>query len=328
MNKELKMTLQRIRKKIDNSSGCGYLYHHFDNMCSLLDEWKNTEPNDLDIQELIETLESYSYECRYCNYNNSLGWLKYSARSFYCADYLLKFIPDSCKSNLQYSLQLDFDCLMDSEAISFVDKELFDKYFYNVSNDSVLKERFYCVLKNSVHTASMHHPVEEDVEYMAYRGCKFSYDMIIEYIRRFDDHSRLKEWISRMNTPVLANIWYKFPDDIIRNQSGHRHMIERIEGYLDNSLELHLKLWDLWFKVNPKEVLDYNNAETLIDVLEVSEDESFIGVLNKLAESSDNQKVRQILLHFKDDDEDWIVKLSNSLIKRFDRVPDCETDSH
>lgn len=174
----------------------------------------------------------------------------------------------------------------------------------------------------------MHHPVEEDVEYMASRGCRFSYEMIIDYIRRFNDNSCLKGWIPRMNTPMLANIWYKFPDNIIRNQSGHRHMIERIEGYLDNSLELHLKLWDIWFKVNPKEILDYNTAETLIDVLEVSEDESFIGVLNKIVEYPNDQKVRQILLHFKDDDEDWIVRLSNSLIKKYERFQERENDSN
>lgn len=139
MTEELNMSLRGIRKKINKSSGCGYLYHHFDNLCSLLENWKNTTPNNSDIQELVKTIDAYSSECYYCN-EKSLGWLQYAARSFYCADYLLRYIPDEAKNNLQYSLNVDFERLMDSEAISFVEKELFDKYFYVVDSNSVLKE--------------------------------------------------------------------------------------------------------------------------------------------------------------------------------------------
>lgn len=153
---------------------------------------------------------------------------------------------------------------------------------------------------------------------MVYRGFRFSHDMIMDYISKFDDTSCLKEWIPRLDTPRLANIWSKFPDDIIRNQSRHQHMIERIENYLDKSLELHLRLWDSWFKVNPKEVLDHNDAEILIEVLEVSEDDSFIEIMNKLIEIPYNDKGLKILIHFKNDDEDWIVRFSNNLLYKYE----------
>lgn len=317
MTEELKMSLRGIRKKINKSSGCGYLYHHFDNVCSLLEDWKNTIPNDNDIQELAETIEAYANECYYCNYK-SLGWFQYAARSFYCANYLVRYFPDEYISNLQYSLNVVFERLMDSEAISFVEKELFDKYFYAVDSDSVLRDRYYRVIQHSTYTASMHHPVEEEVEYMAYHGCRFSHDMIMGYISKFDDTSHLKEWIPRLNTPMLANIWYRFPDDVIKNPYGHRQMIERVESYLDKSLELHLRLWNFWFEVNPKEVLDYNDAECLIEILDVSEDDSFIEVMNKLIEFPYNDKVLKILMHFKNDDEDWIARLSNALLYKYE----------
>lgn len=95
-------------------------------------------------------------------------------------------------------------------------------------------------------------------------------------------------------------------------------MIERVESYLDKSLELHLRLWNFWFEVNPKEVLDYNDAECLIEILDVSEDDSFIEVMNKLIEFPYNDKVLKILMHFKNDDEDWIARLSNALLYKYE----------
>lgn len=111
MNETLKLSLQRIRRKIDKSSGYGYLYHYFDNMVKLLKEWQLSNPNDEDNDELINTIFKYKSECDYCKYN-SPGWFKYAARCFYCADYLVQFIGNkSLHDCLENELSSHLICL-------------------------------------------------------------------------------------------------------------------------------------------------------------------------------------------------------------------------
>lgn len=317
MNETLKLSLQRIRRKIDKSSGYGYLYHYFDNMVKLLKEWQLSNPNDEDNDELISTIFKYKSECDYCKYN-SPGWFKYAARCFYCADYLVQFIGNkSLHDCLENELSSTFDMLIDSESISFVEDSLFDKYCLKEHNGTSVRDNYIRAINKAVYTAHLHHPLKSDVEHMAYCGCKFVYKRVLEYIKKFDDYSYLKEWIPALSTPRLADIWYRFPDRYIHDQSRHRYMIESIERYLDDSLELHLKLWELWYNQNREEILDVVDSSTFIEVLEVSDDEPFKKVLNELVHFPANEKVITILEHFTHDDEVWIVNLSKKLLNDY-----------
>lgn len=314
MNETLKLSLQRIRKKIDKSSGYGYLYHYFDDIVTQLKEWQLSNPDDEDNDELISTILKYKSECNYCKYN-SPGWFKYAARCFYCTDALVQFIDDKSLHNyLEDELSSTFNMLIDSNSISFVEDSLFEKYCLREHDGARVKDYYIRAIKQAVYTAHLHHPLKADVEHMAYYGSKFAYQRILEYIKKYEDYSYLKDWIPALSTPHLADIWYSFPDRYIHNQSRHHYMIESIERYLDDSLELHLKLWELWYNHNREEILDVVDSHTLIEVLEVSDDEFFKKVLNELVQFPANEKVITILEHFTNDDEDWIVNLSKKLL--------------
>lgn len=317
MNETLKLSLQRIREKIDKSSGHGYLYHYFDDMVKQLKEWQLLNPNDEDNDELISTILQYNSECNYCKYN-SPGWLKYAARCFYCADALVQFIGNkSLRNCLEYELSSTFDMLIDSESISLVEDSLFNKYCLNGHNGASVKDYYIRAIKKAVYTARQHHPIKADDEYLAYCGCEFAYKRIIEYIEKYKDYSYLKDWIPALSTPCLVEIWYRFPDRYISNQSRHHRMIESIERCLDDSLELHLKLWKLWYNHNREEILDVVDLHTLIEVLEVSDDDFFEKVLHELVQFPANEKVVTILEHFTNDDEAWIVNLTKTLLKEY-----------
>lgn len=92
-------------------------------------------------------------------------------------------------------------------------------------------------------------------------------------------------------------------------------MIASIERYLNDSLELHLKLWELWYDHDREEILEVVDSDTLIEVLEVLDDVPFNRLLNGLAQFPANEKVITILEHFTHDDEVWVVNLSRELLK-------------
>lgn len=314
MNETLKLSLQRICKKIDKSSGYSYLYSYFDDIVKQLKEWSVSNPNDADNNALVVTIKKYKSECVYCKYN-SPGWFKYASRCFYCADYLVQFISDKIlRYSLEEELSSTFDMLVDSESISFFDDAVFNKYC--LKNHNGLSEKDYLIraIKKAIYTASQHHPLKADVEHMAYSGSKFAYAKILQFIDKYRDYSYLKEWIPALSTPYLADVWFRFPDRYIYDPYRHRHMVETIERYLDDSLELHLKLWELWYNHNREEILDIVDSHTLIEVLEVCDDEPFKKLLKEIVQFPANDKVIAILEHFTNDDEAWIVNLSKKLL--------------
>lgn len=319
MNEDLKQKLRKMRKRIDTSSGCGYLYHHFDDLVKELEIWTERNPQDENVEELIETIEAFSCECGFCT-RYTYGWQQYAARSLYCADYLLKFVKDASKRNqLEDMLLIKFDRIMDSGAIIFVEGKLLQKYLLHEAGKCNHQRNYQRIIKQATESACSHHPVEEDVEYVAFKSSKLASQWIREYLDRFGDYSLLKKWIPAMDTVRLADIWYNFPDRHIRSRAPRFvRMIESIEKYLDDSLEIHLQLWNLWFEHDKQEVLETVRAEDLIEILEVTEDKDFCRIMNELVKIPGNEKVREIMEHFAEDDEDWIVSLSKRLLRMYE----------
>lgn len=280
--------------------------------------WTEANPLDKDIDELLETIEAFEDECRFCT-NYTYGWHRYAARSLYCADYLLKFVKDEAKRiELEDMLLFRFDCMLDSDAILFIEDKLLHKYLLHEGSKYRHHLNYQQIIERAVKSASSHHPVEEDVEYVAFKSSKLASQWIREYLDRFGDYSLLKKWLPAMDTVRLADIWYNFPDRHIRSRAPRfMRMIERIEKYLDDSLEIHLQLWNLWFEHNKLEVLETVSDSDLIEILEVTEDEDFCRIMNELVKIPGNEKVREILEHFTEDDEDWIVSLSKRLLREY-----------
>lgn len=208
---------------------------------------------------------------------------------------------------------------MDSGAIIFVKDQLLQKYLLHEARSYNIQCNYQRIIKRAVKSAASHHPVESDVEYVAYRSSKLASQWITEYINRFGDYSLLKNWIPDMRTLWLADIWYSFPDRYIRDRSGRcKNRIERIEKYLDDSLEIHLHLWNLWFEHEKLEILETVSAKDLIGILEVTENDDFCRIVNELVKVSKNDKVREILEHFSDDEEYWIASLSKRLLQAYE----------
>lgn len=318
MNESLKLSLRRIRDKIDSSSGHSCLYNYFDNLVKELQDWRLRNPSDADYDELIYTIYKYNWECSYCKFN-SPSWFKYAARCFYCADFLIQFISNNIlQTYLEDKLSETFEMLLDSDAISLVENDLFNKYCKKAHKGISVKNHYIRAINRACRSASFHHPLKYDEEYLAYCGCKFAYAKILEFLEKYEDYSHLKEWIPALATSRLADIWYNFPARYFNDQSRYRRIIaSSIERYLDDSLKLHLKLWELWYNYNRDEILDIVSPQTLIDILEVMEDEQFEKILNDLVYIPSNEKVIAILEHFSNDDEDWIVNLSKRLLQNY-----------
>ena len=129
----------------------------------------------------------------------------------------------------------------------------------------------------------------------------------------------LQEWIPAMDTVRLADIWYNFPERYIGSRAPRfMRMIERVDKYLDDSLDIHLRLWNIWFKHDKLEVLETVKAEDLIEILEVTENDNFRQILNDLVKIPGNEKVMEILKHFTEDDEEWIVSQSKRLLLTYE----------
>lgn len=313
----LQIKLKRIRKKIDTSSGCGYLYHHFDDLISDLEKWHIANPEALDHKELFDTVKKFIDESTFRTWG-SPGWLLYSARCFYCANVMLKYIHGNEVRKILQEYQTEcFRRLLSTEVVSVLDRFLLNEFLGKFRNTPYLKEVYQCAIDKSIETSRKHRPIDSRCEYIAYKGSVRAKELIETYISDTGDNTLLKKWIPQLDTPRLAYIWYEFPERFIHSPRFHRHLIDSVQDYLDKSLENHLELWGIWFDSNIYEVVECNSAETLIEVLEVMDDEEFDDILNRIVLLPYNDKVFKILNHFSEDDELWIVNLSKRLLSQY-----------
>lgn len=314
---ELQLKLRRIRKKIDTSSGCGYLYHHFEDLIFDIEKWHLANPDALDHKELFDTVKKFIDESTFCTWG-SPGWLLYSARCFYCANVMLKFIHGcEVKKELQEYQMNCFRKLLNTEVVSVLDSSLLNENIDKFKGTPYLNEVYQCAIVKSIETSRLHHPFDSGCEYVAYKGSLRTKELIERYISDTGDYTMLKKWIPQLDTPRLAYIWYEFPERFIHSPQNHRHLIESVQSYLDKSLENHLALWGIWFNYNISEVFECNSAETMVEVFEVMDDGEFDDILNRIVLLPYHDKIVKILNHFIEDDEFWIVNLSKRLLSQY-----------
>jgi hypothetical protein len=144
-----------------------------------------------------------------------------------------------------------------------------------------------------------------------------SVDRLIRlYIKKYEDDTVLKEWIPGLNTVRLADFWYKYPDSANYN---HTRLHERqfIEECSDEMLEIHLRLIIEWYWRNPQELISIYSQEELIEILEVTDDNEFEKILRHATTLPVNDKIKNVLEHFIEDDESHIVSLAYELLKNY-----------
>ena len=124
--------INRIRKKISKSSGCSYLYRYFDDLVRSLQN-RQGPLSIAESSELIGLICDYARDSRYNNFA-SANWVRYSARCFYCADFLLNYLADTHTTGLKRTLNQYFMELVDSGVALIIPHDVVDKYLENNIN--------------------------------------------------------------------------------------------------------------------------------------------------------------------------------------------------
>lgn len=320
-NMDLIARISKIRKRISNSSGDRYLYKYFDELVEELERQKGIEHSSEEYDELRELIEAYARDSCYNTYG-SANWVRYSARCFYCADYLVRYLPQGQSQNsMEHFLNLYFVDLIDRKVAPIISKEVFDKYFTrNITPDNQ-KDFYNKIIKCSLSGCGIRWSNRRGYPNSSEITLSLSYTQVVdsfirEYLRIYSDYSLLKEWIPDLGTRRLADFWYNFPDsryyDIISSWEA-----DKIEETSDKMLDIQLGLYGLWYWHNPQEVIECLSLDDLIEILEVTEDDEFEKVLRHAATLPFNEKVKGILEHFADDDEMWIVRLSQEVLSKY-----------
>ena len=119
--------IAEVGSKTERFPNCGYLYQNFDELVSLLEPLNSEDLPPVVIRGLICLIQDLASKS-ICNSFASADWMRYSARSFYCADHLVKYLPENRQESVYSYLNGIFAELMDSGVAPVIEKEVFDKY--------------------------------------------------------------------------------------------------------------------------------------------------------------------------------------------------------
>jgi len=307
--------ISKLEKKIQRSPGCSYLYWYFDELIGALERRKSDGFSNEEIALLQGLIQDYAYDSTYNTYG-SANWVRYSVRCFYCADRLTEYLPDVRKKSMEEFLSEYFVTLTDKRVASAIDSDVLSKYVDKLAMSTNPMELYDQLLSGTVRESYMCRLWSADEVTLALRFTRAIDWLVRRYVDRYSDYSMLKSWIPALDTVRLADIWYRYPDSPNYEHAG-RHTAETVEKSLDEMLEIHLSLFGFWYEYKPQEVIDTLPLETLIEILEVSEDEEFDKTLHQMVTLPHNEKVMGILEHFTHDDEVWIVNLAESLLSQY-----------
>lgn len=308
------IAINRISKKIEKSSGYSYLYEYFDELVEML---KNAET--LDTSELAclrGLIQDYASESIYNNYA-SANWMRYSARCFYCADFLIQFLSNPAnRDGMEGFLNSYFKDLVEHGVAPIIQQETLDKYIAkNAENPRALYSTL--VKKANDECGKCRYWQGNDIS-LALSYTKSVERIIKDYIQKYDDITVLKEWIPFLDTVRLADFWYKYPDSANYHHTWPRER-EFIMNCSDEMLDIHLRLISEWYWQNPQELIDTYKQRDIIEILEVTEDDEFEKILRHAVTLPANEKVKGVLEHFVEDDECHIVKLARELLQNYDK---------
>lgn len=305
-------TINRISKRIQNSSGYNYLYRYFDELVEMLQNAETLSSSE--IASLRGLIQDFTAESIYNNYA-SANWMRYSARCFYCADFLVRFLGDKTSQNgIESLLNSYFKDLVDHGVAPIISQETLDKY---IDKNSENPQKLYDTLikKAIIECSKCRYWQGNDIS-LARAYTKSVDRLISQYINRYDDKTVLKEWIPILNTVRLADFWYKYPDSAnFRHTESHERQF--IEECLDEMLDIHLKLISEWYWLNPQDLISTYSQKELIEILEVIDDNEFEKVLRHAVTLPANDKIKSVLEHFIEDDEVHIVRLASELLQNY-----------
>lgn len=307
--------IRKVKKRIKTSPGCKYLYSQFDDLVKDLNSFMVGELPEEVSAELCSLIHDYAHDSTYNTYA-SANWVRYSARCFYCADFLVHFLTEPSQKVAEELLNGVFLKLVEYRIAPIIQQDTLTKYIErNISPAKPID------LYDNLIRIAINEKLRCRLWCASEVSLSLSYNqsicwLIQRYVKTYSDYSRLKIWIPLLNTKELAKIWYEYPDSANYKHSGE-YTREYVERCLDNILEIHLSLIKLWYWYNSQEMLDVLSLEDLIEALEVYDDDDFEKILRHMVTLPFNEKVYGILKHFTNDDESWIINLSNELLCQY-----------
>lgn len=305
--------IDRIRRKIKKSSGCDYLYNQFEELVEMLQNKKLSASETESIRELILDYASDS------TYNNfaSANWMRYSARCFYCADNLVKYLGDQpYQEGMEGILNVYFKVLVEHGVAPIIPQEILDKYIaINSENPRMLYDTL--IKKANDECGKCRYRQGNDIS-LALEYTKSIERLIKDYIKKYEDKTTLKVWIPLLNTVRLADFWYKYPDSSNYDHTGPRER-EFIVKCSDELLDIHLRLFSEWYWQNPQELIDNYTQRDIIEILEVLDDEDFERILRHAVTLPVNEKIKSVLEHFVEDDEVNVVRFASELLDNYEK---------
>ena len=306
-------TINRISKKIKKSSGCSYLYKYFDELVELLNR---AELSTSEISSIRGLVQDYAADSIYNNYA-SANWMRYSARCFYCADFLVRFCGDKeSQEGMERILNSYFIDLVNHGVAPILPQETLEKYIGKNSREPL--KLYDILIKKSVDECGKCRYWQGNEISLARTYTKSVDSLIRSYIQRYEDVSVLKQWIPLLNTVKLADFWYNYSDSA-NYERTRPHERQFIEECSDEMLDIHLKLISDWYRQNPQELISTFSQEALIEILEVMDDDEFEKILRHAVTLPVNDKIKNILEHFIEDDETYIVCLARELLQNYDK---------
>lgn len=311
MNK-IYLLIKKLCKKIKTSSGCRYLYCYFDELVCELDAIGKVEIS-LDMSRaLLSLIQNYADDCMYNTYG-SANWVRYSARCFYCADYLTRYLEDSLQQTVEASLNRYFIRLADAGVAPVLPEDVIDKYIERVIKSETPQEIYDKLIKKAIDESHKSRLWDANEVNLALVYLRSASRLIHQYTTLYLDYTLSKNWGALLDTKHLANLWYEYPNYHYRS----RYSRDVVSKYLDEMLEIQLSIIKLWFTNNPQEMIDKLYLEDLIEILEVYEDNDFEETLRYMIALPYNNKVEAILEHFTHDDESWVADLSCNLLESY-----------
>lgn len=292
------LTINRISKKIRSSSGDSYLYKYFDELVEMLQDTETLSASE--IASLRGLIQDYAADSIYNNYA-SANWMRYSARCFYCADFLVRFLGDKPNQEGMVSLLNSyFKDLVEHGVAPIIPQETLDKYIDKNTEDP--RKLYETLIKKAVNECGRCRYWHGNDITLARAYTKSVDRLIRQYIKRYEDRTVLKEWIPILNTVRLADFWYEYPDSANYEHTGsyERQIIEECS---DEMLEIHLKLISEWYWLSPQELINTYSQKELIEILEVTDDNEFEKILRHTVTLPKNDKIKGVLEHFIEDDE-------------------------
>ena len=304
--------INKLRKRIKYSPGCDYLYGYFNDLVHELDLLeKDKMPVEM-LRAIEQLIGDYAADCIY-NTFASANWVRYSARCFYCADYLTRYLDEHLLQQTDVYLTEYFMCLTNAGVAPVLPKEIIDKYIEKEIKSKTPREIYDKLVNKAIDGCQTYRIWDANEVNLALEYLRSASRLITQYISLYSDYTLLKDWIPLMNIKRSVNIWYEYPDSANYRHSG-RYTREAVSKYLDEMLDILLSIIDLWYSNNPQELIDKLYLEDIIEMLEVYEDEGFVKILRYMVTLPYSNKVERILEHFTHDDEPWVSNLSRNLL--------------